>query len=259
MITTGSVPPSTRPAAGRRAALAVLFAVAVALGLPTAARAGGPTSVLAVNYEDSMAGAAVVGDSTYDGLVTALNVGGLTGTAPSSSITAPPGLASANPAVRLTWFIHDYDPWRIDSIYLDGDAVWIASAEGFEGDLRSQAQGWREAEDPERLLALLVDMGALPSDAKDSSKAAAATPDAGAALDDGAAGSEPASANAESVSAASVGTPQEAEGLRTPVWVPVLAAFAALLLGVALGAGRLRRRPATPGTAAESAAWPVRG
>lgn len=109
--------------------IAVLLAV-LALGLVLApvAAAGGPTSVMIVEYPQGKATALRAESKEYQDLHRLL----LAGAPLQGSAKPPPGLSENEPSlpmVRVTWFVHDVQAWRADEVYF-GDApkdVWVHS------------------------------------------------------------------------------------------------------------------------------------
>jgi hypothetical protein len=104
----------------RRILAVVVLALAPAVGLPAAANAGGPTSVL-VTQPGQSAGALYYDDAAYDALLELLPVGETRGK------PLPPGRNGTD--YTLTWLIHDVEPWRWDRVRIDGDGnAWVATA-----------------------------------------------------------------------------------------------------------------------------------
>ncbi len=103
----------------RRILAVVVLALASAVGLPAAAKAGGPTSVL-VTQPGQAAGALYHDDAAYDALLELLPAGETRGK------PLPPGARGTD--YTLTWLIHDVEPWRWDRIRIDGDGnAWVAT------------------------------------------------------------------------------------------------------------------------------------
>ena len=95
----------------RRLALLVATVTAVLLVAPAPpASAGGPTSVLAVDYDGSRAAGALTGSQAYANLEKALDAY----TTPTGDATPPASFMDAR--LRLTWLIHDVTPWRVDAV-----------------------------------------------------------------------------------------------------------------------------------------------
>lgn len=67
--------------------------------------------------------------------------------------------------VTLTWLHHRAEPWRVDRVWLtDDDGVWIATrvAQGADS-VRRAVQRWHRPDDPDRLVALLQELGVAPA------------------------------------------------------------------------------------------------
>lgn len=98
-------------------ALAAAFFV---LNVPSAV-AGGPTSVLLVNYETGRSAAVLNGSAAYAELQSILGDEKL-----PTSAKPPAGMReSGNATVRMVWLIHDVNPWRVDHVYVQGKDVWV--------------------------------------------------------------------------------------------------------------------------------------
>ena len=110
----------------RLAALATALATPLAMALlvlaAPPASAGGPTSVLVVNYDGSRAAGALTGSTAYADLEKALDVY----TPPTGDRTSPASFMATQ--IRLTWMIHDVTPWRVDAVINEGDDVWVVKA-----------------------------------------------------------------------------------------------------------------------------------
>jgi len=103
----------------RRILAVVVLALVSAVGLPAAASAGGPTSVI-VTQPGQSAGALYYDDAAYDALL------GLLPRGETHGKPLPPG--SSGTDYTLTWLVHDVEPWRWDRVRVDGDgAVWVAT------------------------------------------------------------------------------------------------------------------------------------
>lgn len=153
----------------RKLVLIALIAVASVLVLPTgAAVAGGPTSVLVVNHDGSRAAAALTGSTAYDELASSLDVWNQ----PSGESRGPGDFMNAS--IRLTWLIHDVNPWRIDGVVVDGETFWVSTVVNHDGSLFDQPAVWHRPKDPALLRATLTEMGILGS-------APTSTPDASTA------------------------------------------------------------------------------
>ena len=106
---------------------AVAAGLIVLVGAAPPASAGGPTSVLVVDYAGSRAGAALTGSAAYADLEKALSPY----EPPSGDRTAPASFMGTN--LRLTWLIHDVTPWRIDAVTVDGTDVWVETTMSVDG------------------------------------------------------------------------------------------------------------------------------
>jgi hypothetical protein len=182
--------------------------------------AGGPTSVLIVNYGQSRASGALTGSTAYENLSRALDAM----SEPKGETRSRDDFMSSE--IRLTWMIHDVSPWRVDALFLDGKDVWVSTTMSYDGaSLFDKPAVWHRPADARLLLATLTSLGvigALP--------ASATTPQADAT----AAAAPPARQLAMATPAATV----PATGW--PWWPAVVAVVAALGLGFAAGraAGR---------------------
>ncbi|MDN5796075.1 MAG: hypothetical protein L0H79_10040 [Intrasporangium sp.] len=114
----------------RLAAVIGVTLAALLLGM-TPARAGGPTSVLVVNYDGARAAAALTGSTAYENLSRALDVG--TDEQPTGDPAAPAAFMGTQ--LRIVWLIHDVSPWRIDVLRFDNGAIWVATVVSWEGKL----------------------------------------------------------------------------------------------------------------------------
>jgi len=144
----------------RRFVISVIAAAAtlaaVLAGGVAPAVAGGPTSVLAVNHEASLAAAAVTGSAAYDDLVVAVAAMD----PPTGERKAPDD--SARSSVRLTWLIHDRQPWRMDEIFIDGADVWLSTTMSLTGESTFEAVPVRHrARDAALLLRTLGSLGVI--------------------------------------------------------------------------------------------------
>jgi hypothetical protein len=150
---------ATRTAPRTAAALATLGALAVGLLVlgATPALAGGPTSVLIVNYDGSRAAAALTGSQDYEDLVKSLDA--LSSEPPRGETAAPSAFMGTE--IRLTWLDHEVNPWRLDALRLDGDQVWVNTVVSWEGDLFDHPGVWHRPADEALLRATLTSMGIL--------------------------------------------------------------------------------------------------
>jgi hypothetical protein len=127
----------------------------VALGLlvwgAAPASAGGPTSAFLASPETGKAGGLYASDRRYAQLDSLLQAG---------TPGTPPKDAMADRRVTVTWLVHDTSPWRVDQIFpvTGGEDVWVHRAM----DVTERTDGsWHRAPNPERLRALLADVGVL--------------------------------------------------------------------------------------------------
>jgi hypothetical protein len=125
----------------RRILAIVVLALASAVGLPAAAEAGGPTSVLVTQPGVSAAGLYYT-DEAYDDLLRLLP------TDETRGKELPPG---GGVAYNLTWMVHDYMPWRFDHVSVHGDGTaWVATT--FSADATA---GWQPVDEGTELFDLL--------------------------------------------------------------------------------------------------------
>lgn len=127
----------------RRILVVVVLALASAVGLPAAAKAGGPTSVL-ITQPGQSAGALYYDDAAYDALLGLLPVGETRGK------PLPPGGGGAD--YNLTWLVHDVTPWRFDRIHVArGGTAWVSTTFSVEA-----TGGWEAIGEADELTALLT-------------------------------------------------------------------------------------------------------
>jgi hypothetical protein len=141
----------------RATLVAVFMLVASGAALQPAA-AGGPTSALLSVPGQGRTASLYYTEPAYDALADLVGVTSASGTGTDSS-SADPGLSS--PGVTITWLIHDVEPWRVDRVYPNpkGDP-WIATQlAGESGSIWESSVVWHQAENGDRLLALLDDLG----------------------------------------------------------------------------------------------------
>lgn len=120
-----------------------LIALSAAIGLPGAAHAGGPTSVL-ITQPGEAAAALYYDDAAYDALITLLPETETRGK------PAPPGGGGED--YNLTWMVHDVMPWRFDRVHVAGDGTaWVSTT--FSAD---SVAGWQPVDAPENLAELLA-------------------------------------------------------------------------------------------------------
>lgn len=125
----------------RRILAVALLALVAVTGLPAAAHAGGPTSVLVTQPGVSAAGLYYT-DEAYDDLL------GLLPTEETRGKELPPG---GGVAYSLTWMVHDVMPWRIDRVSVHGDGTaWVATT--FSTDATA---GWQPVGEGTALFDLL--------------------------------------------------------------------------------------------------------
>lgn len=241
---------------GRLSILGLLLALLTLVGIGPA-HAGGPTSVLATNYSDGRAGAAITGTAIYDELVREIGVTGISGGQAPTSQTTQPAEVSDVPAIRLTWFIHDNQPWRIDGIHEAGQNIWISTRESFDGcDLYEVKPMWHKAAHPKKLRSLLIGMGVMVGDANESTSAtpAAAPPSPAAVAPPADSGSAAATAAADSSASATPATPATPETGTRLAWLAGAGALTALALGFLAGR-RTIRRDAGPDQGDSAVVW----
>jgi hypothetical protein len=147
---------------------AVATGLAVLVGAAAPASAGGPTSVLVVDYDGSRAGAALTGSAAYADLEKAL-----------SPYEPPrgervPSASFMGTNLRLTWLIHDVTPWRIDAVTVDGGDVWVETTMSVDGstDLFSAPSVRHRPTDAALLLRTLRSLGVI----EDATPATTPTP-----------------------------------------------------------------------------------
>ncbi len=108
------------PCAGSCRSSLALAAGLFVVNVPSAV-AGGPTSVLLVNYETGRSAAALTGSSAYADLQAILG----DESRPAKSSAPPSAVKDSDATVKLVWLIHDTSPWRIDNVHVDGSTVWV--------------------------------------------------------------------------------------------------------------------------------------
>jgi hypothetical protein len=214
------------------ALVAALAAALLVLAAPSAS-AGGPTSVLIVNYDGQRAAGALTGGADYARLAEALDI-----------YSDPVGDKRASAefmeiSIRLTWMIHDVTPWRIDAVTINGSDVWVSSTvRAADKDLFDQESVWHRPKDAALLLATLTSLGIIGEQQPAASpEAPTTTPAPAPAAAPGSAGAATGSTPGGDAARASAGVPW---------WVTAAAALLALGLGIVLGR---RIRPVTaPGS-----------
>ena len=218
----------------RRFIVLVITAVVGLMLLPaTPANAGGPTSVLVVDHGGGHAAGAVTGSSAYDSLAQALDVWD-----PPTGDRRSADSLMANP-IRLTWMIHDVQPWRVDALTIEGSDVWVSTllmqgGETLFSTSTSAAEAvWHRPANTALLLKTLTDLGVLGGDA---------------------ATSPPATTGSIAPVTASEAAPSEPSSRGVPPTALALVAALSFCLGALGGrALRLRRREAS---SSETAATP---
>lgn len=120
-----------------------LIALSAALGLPGAAHAGGPTSVL-ITQQGQAAAALYYDDAAYDALL------GLLPVTETQGKPEPPG--GGGDYYNLTWMIHDVTPWRFDRVHVARDGTaWVSTSLSADS-----VAGWQPVDAPENLAELLA-------------------------------------------------------------------------------------------------------
>lgn len=215
------------------ALIAPLTAIAVVTAAAPAV-AGGPTSVLVVNYSGARAAAALTGSEAYAALERALD--------PYQQPTGEtlPDAAFMEAEIRLTWMVHDVTPWRIDAVVVQGKDVWVETTMnlGTGADLFESPTVRHRPKDAALLMATLTSLGVLGVSPE-------ATP---APVADTVAGHEPGTPGGSVSSNGSNGS-NGSDGV--PWWALVMTAVLALGLGVA-GGGRVRARGGRRSTARQA-------
>ena len=200
------------------ATLTALAAAVLVVAAPPAS-AGGPTSVLVVNYDGSRAAGALTGSAAYADLEKALDPY----TPPSGERTAPSSFMGTQ--IRLTWMIHDVSPWRVDAVTLDGKDVWVETiVDTGAGVLAPDTPAVRHRpKDSALLLATLRSLGVLGD----------RQPAASSRTEDSTQAVAPPAAR----SSDSSGTQAGPASTGVPWWASGSAALLALGLGVGVGIG----------------------
>jgi len=126
----------------RRILATVLLTLSAVIGLPGAAHAGGPTSVL-ITQPGQAAGALYYDDAAYDALL------GLLPPAETRGKPQPPG---DGVDYNLTWMVHDVMAWRFDHVRIDADGTaWVSTTFSAES-----AAGWEPVDTGKDLAALIT-------------------------------------------------------------------------------------------------------
>ncbi len=143
------------------------------LSVPSAV-AGGPTSVLLVNYETGRSAAALNGSSAYAELQSILG----DENRPAKSVTPPGVVEQSDAGVRLVWLIHDVNPWRIDNVHVVGSDVWVETYFGTSGtDPYAQSPIWHQPARGADLVTSLTALGVLGTGTPDAGGSRAAQGD----------------------------------------------------------------------------------
>ena len=235
-----------RPVTHLAALAALASVVSLAAGLlvlaAPPASAGGPTSVLVVNYDGNRASAALTGSTLYSDLETALDPS----TTPSGEKLAP--AAFMNTPIRLTWMIHDVTPWRVDAISIVGTDVWVeTTADAGSGQSLFETPTIRHrAKDAGLLVATLTALGVYGQQNESPSATPSPTRPAVAAA---------AASDAVAVDVAPTVAPATEDLSSIPWWATAAIAVLALGIGVVLGRrGRYAAADPTQTPPAEPAA-----
>ena len=134
------------------------------LSVPSAV-AGGPTSVLLVNYETGRSAAALNGSSAYTELQSILG----DENPPANGGTPPGGVEQSSSGVRLVWLIHDVSPWRIDNVHVDGADVWVETYFDTSGtDPYAHSPIWHQPARGSDLVSSLTALGVLGTGTSDA-------------------------------------------------------------------------------------------
>ncbi|HZB66687.1 MAG TPA: hypothetical protein VE503_04630 [Ornithinibacter sp.] len=140
------------------------------LSVPSAV-AGGPTSVLLVNYDTGRSAAALNGSSAYTELQSILG----DENRPAKSVTPPGVVEQSDSGVRLVWLIHDVNPWRIDNVHVVGSDVWVETYVDTSGtDPYAQSPIWHQPARAADLVTSLTALGVLGTGRSDAGGSAAA-------------------------------------------------------------------------------------
>ncbi|WP_353953247.1 hypothetical protein V6K52_07430 [Knoellia sp. S7-12] len=169
------------------------------LGVPSAV-AGGPTSVLLVNYESGRSAAALNGSTAYADLQSILGDEN-----PPAGASRPAGVSeSDNATVRMVWLIHDVSPWRIDNVYVQDKDVWVETYFDTSGtDPHAATPVWHQPARGADLTKVLTTLGVVGAGSSANGAAASVGPVTQEVADPTA--SEPATAGAPWWLAATLG------------------------------------------------------
>jgi hypothetical protein len=134
-------------------------------------------------------------------------------------------------SIRLTWMIHDVQPWRVDALTIEGSDVWVSTLlmQGgeslFSGAESPPRAVWHRPANTALLLTALTDLGVLGGDVVEP----------------------PASTTGSTASVTGSSAPPEQVSTGVPPAALGLTAALSLVLGALAGrAWRLRRREALP-------------
>ena len=228
----------------RRFIVLVIATLAGLVILPaTRANAGGPTSVLVVDNQGRHAAGALAGSSAYDSLARALDIENPPNGQPRSEDSFMAG------SIRLTWMIHDVQPWRVDALTIEGSDVWVSTllmqgGESLFSGAESPAKAvWHRPANTALLLTALTDLGVLGGGALQS----------------------PPSPTGSTASVAGPSAPPAPASTGIPPAALAVSAALALVLGALAGRSWRPRRPeaslagldATPAARATSGASPA--
>ncbi|WP_426244105.1 hypothetical protein [Nocardioides sp. LHG3406-4] len=128
--------------------IALAAVLAPVLGLPHAAHAGGPTSVL-LTRPGHDAAALYYSDSRYAELELLV--------ADTTEVVPPPAFGEGGQQYNVTWLIHDQLIWRTDRIHVDGRQVYLETTmvDGVMDPGAEQTTTWHRAASGGQLLGLL--------------------------------------------------------------------------------------------------------
>lgn len=158
----------------RRLGVIMVLALFAAAGTSLPAAAGGPTSVFVAYPKTERTASAYHSDELYQRLADALGIDTSTGIDQQTPSEPDPGLDGYfGSEVRVTWLIHDMSVWRVDRIFLTGDAVWIETRETMNADDDGEPR-WRQPADPTKVREVLTETGVLRDDPKPTGAASQA-------------------------------------------------------------------------------------
>jgi hypothetical protein len=149
---------------------------------------------------------------------------------PASGTDSPGAGRGRGPSITVTWLLHDVEPWRVDTIYLEGKAgPWISTQSSFSGSIWDASVVWHQPTEAKRLIQLLGELGLTEQETAGSSSDA----DAGSRV----VTSEPRTQTPQSVREEPAGSPWQTDA----GW-----AAAGLVVGALLTLGWSRARRRTP-------------